>query len=171
MTADLFHIIATIIRRLTRDCPSVGLATRYDKYERVTSEPQPFLFQRTIGQRTEVVVADSGPTSGVIVTSVSSAWMSEIVRRQARPRPAPTECHAAPRARSGPKVHSPRERDGCSVAGKARVRQYVSCISGPPGPNTGPEWSRHGGLGVRRGRCGLPRGASQRIWMLKTRRG
>jgi len=80
MTADLCHIIATIIRRLTRDCPSVGLATRYDKYERVTSEPQPFLFQRTIGQRTEVLVADSGPTSGVIVTSVSSAWRSEIVR-------------------------------------------------------------------------------------------
>ncbi len=55
MTADLFHVIATIIRRLTQDRPSVGLATRYDKYERVTSEPQPFLFQRTIGQRTEVI--------------------------------------------------------------------------------------------------------------------
>ena len=55
MTADLFHVIATIIRRLTRNRPSVALATRYDKYERVTSEPQPFLFQRTIGQRTEVI--------------------------------------------------------------------------------------------------------------------
>ena len=55
MTAELFHVIATIIRRLTRDRQSVPLATRYDKYERVTSEPQPFLFQRTIGQRTEVI--------------------------------------------------------------------------------------------------------------------
>jgi len=55
MTADLFHVIATIIRRLTKNRPAVPLATRYDKHERVTSEPQPFLFQRTIGQRTEVI--------------------------------------------------------------------------------------------------------------------
>lgn len=55
MTAELFHVIATIIRRLTRDRPTVPLATRYDKFERVTSKPQPFLFQRTIGQRTEVI--------------------------------------------------------------------------------------------------------------------
>lgn len=55
MTADLFHVIATIIRRLTRDRHGVPLATRYDKFERITSEPQPFLFQRTIGQRTEVI--------------------------------------------------------------------------------------------------------------------
>jgi hypothetical protein len=55
MTAELFHVIATIIRRLTRDRPTIALATRYDKHEHVTSEPQPFLFQRTIGQRTEVI--------------------------------------------------------------------------------------------------------------------
>ena len=55
MTAELFHVIATIIRRLTRDRQGVPLATRYDKYERITSEPGPFLFQRTIGQRTEVI--------------------------------------------------------------------------------------------------------------------
>jgi hypothetical protein len=55
MTAELFHVIAAIIRRLTRDRPAIPLATRYDKAEHVTSEPQPFLFQRTIGQRTEVI--------------------------------------------------------------------------------------------------------------------
>jgi len=55
ISAELFHVIATIIRRLTRDRPCVPLATRYDKHERVTSAPQPFLFQRTIGQRTEVI--------------------------------------------------------------------------------------------------------------------
>ncbi|MGE0341495.1 MAG: site-specific integrase [Porticoccaceae bacterium] len=55
MTAELFHVIATIIRRLTRDRPTISLATRYDRHEHVTSEPQPFLFQRTIGQRTEVI--------------------------------------------------------------------------------------------------------------------
>jgi hypothetical protein len=55
MTAELFHVIASIIRRLTRDRDAIALATRYDKHEHVTSEPQPFLFQRTIGQRTEVI--------------------------------------------------------------------------------------------------------------------
>jgi integrase len=55
MTAELFHVIAAIIRRLTRDRQGVPQATRYDKYERITSEPRPFLFQRTIGQRTEVI--------------------------------------------------------------------------------------------------------------------
>ena len=55
MTAELFHVIATIIRRLTRDRATIPLATRYDRHEHVTSEPQPFLFQRTIGQRTEVI--------------------------------------------------------------------------------------------------------------------
>lgn len=55
MTAELFHVVATIIRRLTRNRKGVPLATRFDKYERITSEPQPFLFQRTVGQRTEVI--------------------------------------------------------------------------------------------------------------------
>lgn len=41
MTAELFHVIACIIRRLTRGRPSIALATRYDKHEHVTSEPQP----------------------------------------------------------------------------------------------------------------------------------
>ena len=55
MTAELFHVIATIIRRLTRNRSTIPLATRYDRHEHVTSEPQPFLFQRTIGQRTEAI--------------------------------------------------------------------------------------------------------------------
>lgn len=55
VSAELFHVLACILRRLTRSRPSVALATRYDKHEHVTSEPQPFLFQRTIGQRTEVI--------------------------------------------------------------------------------------------------------------------
>ncbi|MFF1252720.1 tyrosine-type recombinase/integrase [Pseudarthrobacter sp. NPDC058329] len=59
MTAELFHVIATIIRRLTRNRKGVPLATRFDKYERITSEPQPFLFQRTIGQRTEVITPET----------------------------------------------------------------------------------------------------------------
>lgn len=55
MSAELFHVIACIIRRLARDHTTVPLATRYDSYERVTSDPQPFLFQRHIGQRVEVM--------------------------------------------------------------------------------------------------------------------
>lgn len=55
ITAELFHVLASVIRRLTRDRQDIPLATRYDKAEHVTSEPQPFLFQRTIGQRTEVI--------------------------------------------------------------------------------------------------------------------
>lgn len=57
MSPDLFHVIATIIRRLTRNRENVPLATRFNPSERVTSEPLPFLFQRTIGQRTEVINA------------------------------------------------------------------------------------------------------------------
>ncbi|NYE71884.1 tyrosine-type recombinase/integrase [Microlunatus parietis] len=56
VSAELFHVLARIIRRLTRDGHStVPLATRYDTHERITTEPQPFLFQRRIGQRNEVM--------------------------------------------------------------------------------------------------------------------
>ena len=59
MSAETFHVVACIIRRLTRGRRTVPLATRYDNTERITSEPQPFLFQRTIGQRTEVMGENS----------------------------------------------------------------------------------------------------------------
>jgi site-specific recombinase XerC len=55
MSAELFHVIAVIIRRLNGAGNTVTLATRYDKHEHVTSTPQPFLFQRRIGQRVEVI--------------------------------------------------------------------------------------------------------------------
>lgn len=64
MSAELFHVIACVIRRVTGEHKSVPLATRYDDYERVTSEPQPFLFQRCLGQRREVM------TTGAIGTSI-----------------------------------------------------------------------------------------------------
>lgn len=70
MTAELFHVIATIIRRLTRNRPTVALATRYDKHEHVTSEPQPFLFQRTLGQRTEVIT--SGTLQNLLLRACAS---------------------------------------------------------------------------------------------------
>lgn len=64
MSAELFHVVACILRRITTGNTSVPLATRYDDYDRTTSEPQPFLFQRRIGQRLEVM------TTGAIGTSI-----------------------------------------------------------------------------------------------------
>lgn len=64
MSAELFHVIACILRRITKGHSSVPLATRYDDYQRITSDPQPFLFQRTIGQRIEVM------TTGAIGTQL-----------------------------------------------------------------------------------------------------
>jgi hypothetical protein len=60
MSADLFHVIACILRRLTNGRRTVPLSTRYDTFERVTSDPQPFLFQRHIGQRNEVMTRCRG---------------------------------------------------------------------------------------------------------------
>ncbi len=64
MSTELFHVIACILRRITRVDGSVPLATRYDDNDRTTSDPQPFLFQRRIGQRREVM------TTGAIGTSL-----------------------------------------------------------------------------------------------------
>lgn len=55
MSTELFHIIACILRRITGPDNVVPLATRYDDNDRTTSDPQPFLFQRRIGQRREVM--------------------------------------------------------------------------------------------------------------------
>ncbi|WP_229742464.1 tyrosine-type recombinase/integrase [Gordonia jinhuaensis] len=55
MSAELFHVIACVIRRITAGRTSVPLATRYDDCERITTDPQPFLFQRHIGNRVEVM--------------------------------------------------------------------------------------------------------------------
>ncbi|MDJ0363484.1 site-specific integrase, partial [Rhodococcus sp. H29-C3] len=64
MSAELFHVVACVIRRITKYTRSVPLATRYDDYQRITVEPQPFLFQRRIGQRLEVM------TNGAIGTTI-----------------------------------------------------------------------------------------------------
>jgi site-specific recombinase XerC len=53
MSAELFHVIAAIIRRHTTDEPTVPLVTRFDHHQKVTSAPQPFLFQRRVGSRRE----------------------------------------------------------------------------------------------------------------------
>ncbi|MDL4817373.1 tyrosine-type recombinase/integrase [Actinomadura opuntiae] len=48
MSAELFHVIATIIRRHTVHGP-IPLLPRYDGHERTWTAPMPYLFQRQIG--------------------------------------------------------------------------------------------------------------------------
>ncbi|MCX5124343.1 site-specific integrase [Streptomyces sp. NBC_00347] len=49
MSAELFHVVAQIVRRHTCDGRKIPLVTRYDPHERTWSEPMPFLMQRYLG--------------------------------------------------------------------------------------------------------------------------
>ncbi|MFD0723799.1 site-specific integrase [Streptomyces globosus] len=49
MSAELFHVIASIIRRHTRHGRTIPLVSRYDNHDKVWSAPMPFLFQRQNG--------------------------------------------------------------------------------------------------------------------------
>lgn len=55
MSAELFHAVAQIVRRHTRRGHSIPLLSRYDGHEKTWSEPMPFLFQRQLGTRHDVV--------------------------------------------------------------------------------------------------------------------
>ncbi|MFB7745342.1 tyrosine-type recombinase/integrase [Streptomyces sp. NPDC056132] len=45
MSAELFHVLAQIIRRHRNESGTVPVCTRYDLHEKVWSEPLPYLFQ------------------------------------------------------------------------------------------------------------------------------
>ncbi|MFB7554996.1 tyrosine-type recombinase/integrase [Streptomyces brevispora] len=49
MSAELFHVIASVIRRHARVGRPIPLVSRYDAHEKVWSAPMPFLFQRQNG--------------------------------------------------------------------------------------------------------------------------
>lgn len=49
MSAELFHVIAMIIKRLTRGGKPIGLLNRYDTHEKTWTAPMPYLFQRRLG--------------------------------------------------------------------------------------------------------------------------
>lgn len=55
MSAELFHVVATILRRLTAGRGSVPLVTSFDVHEHLTSDPEPFLFQTRTGQQPEAI--------------------------------------------------------------------------------------------------------------------
>ncbi|MEU8781780.1 site-specific integrase [Streptomyces sp. NPDC048637] len=55
MSAELFHVIASVIRRHTRDGNPVPLLRRFDPHDKVWSPPMPFLFQRKIGSTRSVL--------------------------------------------------------------------------------------------------------------------
>ena len=54
MSAEHSHVIVAVIRRHTRERPTIPLVTRFDPHDKLTSAPQPFLFQRVVGSRREV---------------------------------------------------------------------------------------------------------------------
>ncbi|KOU64379.1 hypothetical protein ADK55_07625 [Streptomyces sp. WM4235] len=49
MSAELFHVVAQIVRRQMPDGRPIPLVSRYDPHEKSWSEPMPFLLQRKIG--------------------------------------------------------------------------------------------------------------------------
>lgn len=49
MSADLFHVIASLIRRHARTGRPIPLVTRYDPHDGSWSPPMPFLLQRQYG--------------------------------------------------------------------------------------------------------------------------
>lgn len=55
MSAELFAVVAAIIRRHTSGGRGIPLIQRYDQHERRMSEPMPFLFQRQLGSVRRVI--------------------------------------------------------------------------------------------------------------------
>jgi hypothetical protein len=55
MSADLFHVIASIIRRHTHDGATIPLLRRFDPHDKVWSPPLPYLFQRRNGATPGVI--------------------------------------------------------------------------------------------------------------------
>lgn len=51
ISADLFHVLAVVIRRHTQGGRAVPHLTRYDWAEKLHSPPMPFLFQRQVGRQ------------------------------------------------------------------------------------------------------------------------
>ncbi len=57
MSAELFHAIASVIRRHTQAGRSIPLLSRFDPHDKVWSPHLPFLFQRLIGSTHRVIAS------------------------------------------------------------------------------------------------------------------
>ncbi|GAA2267225.1 site-specific integrase [Kitasatospora cystarginea] len=55
MSPELFHVIASVIRRLTRDGRPIAQLSRFDPHDKLFSPPMPFLFQRQLGSSRAVI--------------------------------------------------------------------------------------------------------------------
>ncbi|MGW4212672.1 tyrosine-type recombinase/integrase [Lentzea sp. NPDC004789] len=55
MSAELFHVIASVIRRHAQTGRSIPLLSRFDPHDKVWSPHLPFLFQRRIGSTDRVI--------------------------------------------------------------------------------------------------------------------
>jgi site-specific recombinase XerC len=73
MSAELFAVIAAVIRRHTADGRAIPLIQRYDQHERRMSEPMPFLFQRQLGSVRRVI----SPTAAVAMLRRRCADLAE----------------------------------------------------------------------------------------------
>jgi site-specific recombinase XerD len=77
MSAELFHVIASIIRRHTRSGRTIPLLARYDPHDKVWSPPMPFLFQR-----------HTGPNPRVFSTAAIQAMIGRSCEQIAEQHPA-----------------------------------------------------------------------------------
>lgn len=59
MSAELFHVVAEIIRRHTAQTGSVPSLMRYDRNDSTWTEPMPFLFQRRYGSNRTVASTET----------------------------------------------------------------------------------------------------------------
>ena len=85
MSAELFHVMAHVIRRHTNDRPAVPLVTRFDTHDKQTSSPQPFLFQRFVG-----------PTRAVFSYTVVLHMLRRLCDELAQDHPAFAQARFAP---------------------------------------------------------------------------
>ncbi|MET9425806.1 site-specific integrase [Streptomyces sp. NPDC006540] len=77
MSAELFHVIAQIIRRLTADRRTIRLLRRWDQSEKLLGEPMPLLFQRRHN-------SSCGPLNETIVMRLLRQVCNRIGQHDAR---------------------------------------------------------------------------------------
>lgn len=73
---ELAHVLAMVVARARGHQPSVPLVERYDHYERVTSVPLPYLFQRS-PNGTPVVIGHQGARDA-ITRAVARAKLHDV---------------------------------------------------------------------------------------------